>query len=103
MATKIPLTKMAATDLSPTKMAATDLLASKMATDPPASKTATDPPVSETAADPFYDEGLLYDEDEGEGEYDPAEDEYNERRIAEWMDCEPEERHLRYGNKCQSK
>ena len=89
MATKIPLTKMAATDLSPTKMAATDLLASKMA---------TDPPVSETAADPS---GLLYDEDEGEGEYDP--DEYNERRIAEWMDCEPEERHLRYGNKCQSK
>ena len=100
MATKIPPTKMAATDLSPTKMATTDLSPTKMATDPPASKTATDPPVSETATDPS---GLLYDEDEGEGEYDPAEDEYNERRIAEWMDCEPEERHLRYGNKCQSK
>ena len=72
--TKIPASKMATTDLLASKMAATDLLASKMATDPPASKTAADPPVSETAKPrtPYDPEGLLYDEDEGEGEYDTA-------------------------------
>ena len=111
-------------------MATADLLASqasKTLTEPPASealtkpadckaltkasKALTEPPASKAPTAFFYEPvslysvalGHLYDEYEGENDYDSAVEAENERRIANWMDCEPEERHLRYGNNYESK